>query len=223
MEDLPRRAAATSRSSRRRRTSTSPTLEEESEQAPVVKLVNIILTDAIKRGASDIHIEPYEKDYRVRYRIDGILYEMMQPPLKLKEAITSRVKIMAKLDIAEKRLPQDGRIKIKTKISGRTKDLDFRVSVLPTIFGEKIVMRLARQGQADARHDEAGLRGRVAAQVRAGDPQALRHGAGHRPHRLGQDQHALLGAAAHQHPRGQHHHRRGPGRVQPRRASTRCR
>jgi type IV pilus assembly protein PilB len=118
------------------------TLEEESEQAPVVKLVNIVLTDAIKRGASDIHIEPYEKDYRVRYRIDGILYEMMHPPLKLKEAITSRVKIMAKLDIAEKRLPQDGRIKIKTKISGKTKDLDFRVSVLPTLFGEKIVMRL---------------------------------------------------------------------------------
>jgi type IV pilus assembly protein PilB len=118
------------------------TLEEESEQAPVVKLVNIVLTDAIKRGASDIHIEPYEKDYRVRYRIDGILYEMMHPPLKLKEAITSRVKIMAKLDIAEKRMPQDGRIKIKTKVGGRNKDLDFRVSVLPTIFGEKIVMRL---------------------------------------------------------------------------------
>ena len=118
------------------------TLEEESEQAPVVKLVNLILTDAIKRSASDIHIEPYEKEYRVRYRIDGILYEMMHPPLKLKEAITSRCKIMAKLDIAEKRLPQDGRIKIKTKISGRTKDLDYRVSVLPTLFGEKIVMRL---------------------------------------------------------------------------------
>jgi type IV pilus assembly protein PilB len=118
------------------------TLEEESEQAPVVKLVNLILTDAIKRGASDIHIEPYEKDYRVRYRIDGILYEMMRPPLKLKEAITSRCKIMAKLDIAEKRLPQDGRIKIKTKISGKTKDLDYRVSILPTLFGEKIVMRL---------------------------------------------------------------------------------
>ncbi len=118
------------------------TLEEESEQAPVVKLVNLILTDAIKRGASDIHIEPYEKDYRVRYRIDGLLYEMMHPPLKLREAITSRCKIMAKLDIAEKRLPQDGRIKIKTKISGKSKDLDYRVSVLPTLFGEKIVMRL---------------------------------------------------------------------------------
>ncbi|HUO86843.1 MAG TPA: type IV-A pilus assembly ATPase PilB [Thermoanaerobaculia bacterium] len=117
-------------------------LAEESETAPVVKLVNIILTDAIKRGASDIHIEPYEKDYRVRYRIDGLLYEMMHPPLKMKEAITSRIKIMAKLDIAEKRMPQDGRIKIKTRVSGKVKDLDFRVSVLPTIFGEKIVMRL---------------------------------------------------------------------------------
>jgi type IV pilus assembly protein PilB len=118
------------------------TLAEESEQAPVVKLVNILLTDAIKRGASDIHVEPYERDYRVRYRIDGILYEMMRPPLKLREAITSRVKIMSRLDIAEKRLPQDGRIKIKTKVAGKTKDLDFRVSVLPTLFGEKVVMRL---------------------------------------------------------------------------------
>jgi type IV pilus assembly protein PilB len=117
-------------------------LEEESETAPVVKLVNIMLTDAIKKGASDIHIEPYEREYRVRYRIDGVLYEVMHPPLKLKEAVTSRVKILAKLDIAEKRLPQDGRIKIKTRISGKVKDLDFRVSVLPTIFGEKIVMRL---------------------------------------------------------------------------------
>ncbi len=117
-------------------------LEESAEDAPVVRLVNIILTDAIKRSASDIHIEPYEKEYRVRYRIDGILYEMMNPPLKLKEAITSRLKIMAKLDIAEKRLPQDGRIKIKTKIGGKAKDLDYRVSVLPTLFGEKIVLRL---------------------------------------------------------------------------------
>jgi type IV pilus assembly protein PilB len=117
-------------------------LEQEAEEAPVVRLVNIILTDAIKRGASDIHVEPYEKEYRVRYRIDGLLYEMMRPPIKLKEAITSRIKIMAKLDIAEKRLPQDGRIKIKTRGQGKVKDLDFRVSSLPTIFGEKIVMRL---------------------------------------------------------------------------------
>ncbi len=117
-------------------------LEAQSEEAPVVRLVNIFLTDAIKKGASDIHIEPYEKEYRIRYRIDGILYEMMRPPIKLKEAITSRVKIMARLDIAEKRLPQDGRIKIKTKLSGKVRDIDFRVSVLPTIFGEKIVLRL---------------------------------------------------------------------------------
>ncbi len=117
-------------------------LAEESDEAPVVRLVNIILTDAIKRGASDIHIEPYEKKYRCRYRIDGILYEVMHPPLRLREAITSRLKIMAKLDIAEKRLPQDGRIKIKTKIGDKEKELDYRVSVLPTIFGEKIVLRL---------------------------------------------------------------------------------
>ncbi|MBP8845059.1 MAG: Flp pilus assembly complex ATPase component TadA, partial [Thermoanaerobaculia bacterium] len=88
------------------------------------------------------HIEPYEKEYRVRYRIDGVLYEMTRPPLRLREAITSRMKILAKLDIAEKRLPQDGRIKIKTRIQDRVKDLDYRVSVLPTIFGEKIVLRL---------------------------------------------------------------------------------
>ena len=117
-------------------------LEEGAEDAPVVRLVNIIMTDAIKRGASDIHIEPYEKEFRVRYRIDGVLYEMMNPPLKLREAIISRTKIMSKLDIAEKRLPQDGRIKIKTRVFGRAKDLDFRVSVLPTLFGEKIVLRL---------------------------------------------------------------------------------
>ncbi len=117
-------------------------LGESAEEAPVVRLVNLILTDAIKRGASDIHIEPYEKSYRVRFRIDGILYEIMNPPMKMKEAICSRCKILAKLDIAEKRLPQDGRIKIKMKLAGRLKELDYRVSTLPTLHGEKIVMRL---------------------------------------------------------------------------------
>jgi type IV pilus assembly protein PilB len=117
-------------------------LVEEGEEAPVVRLVNIILTDAIKRGASDIHVEPYEKEYRIRYRVDGILYEVMNPPPKLKEAIASRIKILARLDIAEKRLPQDGRIKIKMKLAGKVKELDYRVSVLPTLFGEKIVCRL---------------------------------------------------------------------------------
>ena len=90
--------------------------------------MNLILSESIKRGASDIHIEPYEKDFRVRFRIDGILYNMMNPPLKLRDAITSRVKIMAKMDISEKRLPQDGRIKIRTSSGGRKKEIDYRVS-----------------------------------------------------------------------------------------------
>jgi type IV pilus assembly protein PilB len=117
-------------------------LQRSSEEAPIIKLVNLILHDAIKKGASDIHIEPYEKDFRVRFRVDGILYNMMSPPLKLKDALTSRVKIMAKLDIAEKRLPQDGRIKIKTTLENKKMDIDFRVSSLPTIYGEKIVLRI---------------------------------------------------------------------------------
>jgi len=114
-------------------------LARESEDAPVVKLVNLILTDAVKRNASDIHIEPYEKEFRARYRVDGMLYEVMKPPMKLRNAITSRLKIMAELDIAERRLPQDGRIKLKM---GRGKEMDFRVSTLPTLFGEKVVLRL---------------------------------------------------------------------------------
>jgi type IV pilus assembly protein PilB len=114
-------------------------LEKSAGEAPVVKLVNLILLDAIRKNASDIHIEPYEKQLRIRYRIDGVLYEVMKPPVKLKSAITSRVKIMSNLDIAERRLPQDGRIKMKM---GRGKEMDFRVSVCPVLWGEKIVLRL---------------------------------------------------------------------------------
>jgi type IV pilus assembly protein PilB len=114
-------------------------LARASEEAPVVKLVNHILIDAIGRNASDIHVEPYDKDYRVRYRIDGVLYDIMRPPMKLKNAVSSRVKIMANLDIAERRLPQDGRIKLRI---GRGRNMEYRVSVVPTIFGEKVVMRL---------------------------------------------------------------------------------
>ncbi len=118
-------------------------LENQAGEAPVVKLCNAILLSAIKKKASDIHIEPYEKYFRVRFRIDGILQEEMRPPLKLRNAMTSRFKIMASLDIAERRLPQDGRIKLKI---GTNKEMDFRVSVLPTLFGEKIVMRLLDKG-----------------------------------------------------------------------------
>ncbi len=117
-------------------------LEKAAEEAPVIKLVNYFLTDAVKRGASDIHMEPYEKEYRVRYRIDGVLQTIMNPPNKLRDAIISRVKIIARLDISEKRLPQDGRIMIKMLKEGKKKALDFRVSVLPTLHGEKIVLRL---------------------------------------------------------------------------------
>jgi type IV pilus assembly protein PilB len=114
-------------------------LEKGAQEAPVVKLVNLVLLDAIKKGASDIHIEPYEKDFRVRYRVDGVLYEVMKPPIKLRAAIISRLKIMAELDISERRLPQDGRIKLKL---GKGREMDFRVSVCPCLFGEKVVMRL---------------------------------------------------------------------------------
>jgi type IV pilus assembly protein PilB len=113
-------------------------LKESADEAPVVRLVNMILVDAIRRGASDIHLEPYEKVFRVRFRIDGVLHEIMTPPKRLEAAITSRIKIMSNLDIAERRLPQDGRIKLRYQ--GR--EIDFRVSTLPTIFGEKTVMRL---------------------------------------------------------------------------------
>ncbi|MDD5284281.1 MAG: type IV-A pilus assembly ATPase PilB [Desulfuromonadaceae bacterium] len=136
-------------------------LEKATEDAPVVKMVNAILQDAIKKKASDIHIEPYEKLFRVRYRIDGVLYEVMKPPLKLKNAITSRIKIMAELDIAERRLPQDGRIKIKL---GGGKDMDFRVSVLPTLFGEKICMRLLDKGNLQTDLTKLGY-----------EPDALKH------------------------------------------------
>jgi type IV pilus assembly protein PilB len=118
-------------------------LAKASEDAPVVKLVNLILMEAIRKGASDIHVEPYEKSLRVRYRVDGVLQEQMKPPVKLKNAISSRLKIMSSLDIAERRLPQDGRIKLKY---AKGKEMDFRVSVCPTLFGEKTVLRLLDKG-----------------------------------------------------------------------------
>jgi type IV pilus assembly protein PilB len=119
-------------------------LENQAGEAPVVKLCNAILLSAIKKHASDIHVEPYEKFFRVRFRVDGILHEEMRPPIKMRNAITSRLKIMASMDIAERRLPQDGRIKLKI---GKDKEMDFRVSCLPTLYGEKIVLRLLDKSQ----------------------------------------------------------------------------
>ncbi|MEO8650009.1 MAG: ATPase, T2SS/T4P/T4SS family [Acidobacteriota bacterium] len=117
-------------------------LARQSEDAPVVRLVNVLMVDSLRRGASDIHVEPYEKDFRIRFRIDGVLYDVMHPPMKMRDPLISRLKIMSKLDISEKRLPQDGRIKIKVKVDDRSRELDFRVSTLPTLFGEKVVLRL---------------------------------------------------------------------------------
>ncbi len=152
-------------------------LEKAAEEAPIIKLVNLILTDSVKRGASDIHLEPYETEMRVRFRVDGQLQTVMSPPLRLKDAMTSRIKIMAKLDIAEKRLPQDGRIMIKYRADGKKKELDFRVSSVPT------------------------------EEVRASDFEALRHGVGHRPDRLRQNEYLVFISVAPQHGRHQHHDR----------------
>src|SRR5216110_451452 len=113
-------------------------LKESADEAPVVKLVNMVLVDAIQKGASDIHWEPYEKVFRIRFRIDGVLHEMLTPPKRLESAIISRLKIMSNLDISERRIPQDGSIKLRFG----SKEIDFRVSVLPTIFGEKAVLRI---------------------------------------------------------------------------------
>src|SRR5918912_210099 len=116
--------------------------QAQNDDAPVVKLINGLLTDAVRRGASDIHIEPFEHEIRVRYRIDGALLEIMRPPLKMKAALTSRVKILSQLNIAERRIPQDGRLKLKMG----SRVIDFRVSTLPVLFGEKIVLRILDKG-----------------------------------------------------------------------------
>jgi type IV pilus assembly protein PilB len=138
-------------------------LERQSGEAPVIRLANALFLAAIQRGASDIHIEPYEKEFRVRFRIDGVLQSVMTPPLKFRDPLISRVKIMARLDIAEKRLPQDGRIKARFNDHGQAREIDFRVSVLPTLFGEKVVLRLLdskglRLDMTKLGFDEEGLR-----------------------------------------------------------------
>ena len=132
-------------------------LEKSSAEAPVIRFVNVILAEAIRRGASDIHLEPYEKDFRVRYRVDGVLYEVMRPPLRLKNALISRVKIMANLDISQRRLPQDGRIKLRINEEGERRKIDFRASVLPTLFGEKIVLRILDRSKLPLHLDGLGL------------------------------------------------------------------
>ncbi len=160
-------------------------------EAPVIRLVNAMVAQAVEKRASDIHIEPFEKEFRVRYRIDGVLVNQDPPPREFKAAIISRVKLMARLNIAERRLPQDGRIKIKTL--GR--EVDLRVSTLPTLYGESVVMRLARPlGRRFLRSRTPGLRPAHALAHGILHVAAARHFPGHRTHRQRQIDHALFGA-----------------------------
>ena len=149
------------------------------QEAPVVKLINALLTDAVARGASDIHFECFEHELRVRYRIDGILHEIMKPPLKLRSALISRFKIMANLNISERRVPQDGRIKLK--IMNRV--IDYRVSTLPTLFGEKVVLRILDKGNLNL--DLHDVRNRAARRARdhGRDREPLWDDAGYRSRR----------------------------------------
>jgi type IV pilus assembly protein PilB len=139
-------------------------LYRATEEAPVIKLVNLILTDAINKGASDIHLEPYEKTFRIRFRLDGILHEVMSPPLTMHPAVTSRVKIMARLDIAERRMPQDGRIKVRTG----QREVDLRVSIIPTLFGEKVVMRLLNRENLELDMSKFGFEPEALAMIEKG-------------------------------------------------------
>ena len=154
----------------------------EIDDAPVVKYLQKILLDAIHSGASDIHFEPYEKVYRIRYRLDGELYEVATPPLAIKEKIASRIKVISKMDISEKRVPQDGRMKL---VLSKTRAIDFRVSSLPTLFGEKLVLRILDAVASHAWGRCPGLRARAARSPAQRGPPALWHDPGDRPHRLG--------------------------------------
>ena len=191
-------------------------LEQQGGEAPIIRLVNALMLSAIQKGASDIHIEPYEKEMRIRFRIDGVLQSVMSPPLKFRDPIVSRIKIMARLDIAEKRLPQDGRIKARFNDRGTHPRASTSASrCLPTLFGEKVVLRLLDPEGLRLDMTQLGFDAEALAQVRPRDSQAVGHGARHRSDRQRQDQHALLGAGADQPARREHHDRRGSGRVQP--------
>ena len=192
-------------------------LAKQGEEAPVVRLVNVVLMSAIQKGASDIHIEPYEKELRVRYRIDGILYNIMSPPMKFRDAI-----VVAHQDHGEARHRREAPAAGRPHQDPLQRERRAEGDRLPRLGAADALRRedrhaSARQGQADARHDEARVRARVARQVRGGDPAAVGHGARHRPDRQRQDQHALLVDRQDQHARNQHHDRGGSGRVQPRR------
>ena len=184
-------------------------LRDMAFEAPVVRLVNLLIEDAITAEASDIHIEPFEDTLRVRYRIDGILYDQEAPPRRLQAAVTSRIKIMAEMNIAERRLPQDGRIRVT--LHGRR--VDIRVSTMPTMHGESIVMRLLDRSTVFLPLEKLGFRREHAGPLRVAHQAAPRHRARHRAHRLGQDHHALRRARQDQLAGAEDHHGRGSRRV----------
>ena len=184
-------------------------LEAALEEAPIVKLVQAIMTQAVGDRASDVHIEPTERDVRIRFRVDGVLHEVMHSPKNIQGGLISRLKVMADLNIAERRVPQDGRISMR--VGGRT--LDLRVATLPTVYGEKIVIRVLDKSQALLSPRGPGFLRRRLQAVLGVVQQAVRRDPGHRPDRFGEVDHAVRDA---QHPepgRPQHHHGRGPGRV----------
>ena len=180
-------------------------LLEASNDAPIIRMLNALLTQAVKDGASDIHIEPYERSSAVRFRVDGTLREVVQPNRALHAALISRLKIMAELDISEKRLPQDGRISLR--IGGRA--IDVRVSTLASAHGERAVLRLLDKSESKFTLEGLGMSGDVLKSLRPADPPAARHRARHRAHRLGQDDHAVRLAGPHRH---QQHQRADGGR-----------
>ena len=162
-------------------------LRDMAKEAPIIQLVNLLLLRAIQMGASDIHLEPFEEDFRVRYRKDGILHETESPPKGLQAAVLSRLKIMARLDIAERRLPQDGRFRLKVKGS----DIDFRVSTVPTLMGESMVIRILDRGKVILDLARFRLPASGTPTIRCHDPQTVRYDPGHRAHRQRQDYHPL--------------------------------
>ena len=186
---------------------------EIQDAAPVRKLINMVMLLAIKDQASDIHFEPFEDEYKMRYRCDGVLYEMVPPPRHLAMAISSRIKVMSNLDIAERRLPQDGRIELN--VGGNP--VDMRVSILPTMFGESVRHPRARPHRRRPRPQQGRHGPGHAGHVPRADPQAQRHRPRHRPDRLRQDDDALLGPQRAERDHRQDHHHRGPGRVRHRR------
>ena len=194
-------------------------LKDLASEAPVIRLVSLIITNALDTRASDIHIEPFENRLIVRYRIDGVLHEVESPPRRLSAAVISRIKIMANLDIAERRLPQDGRIRLRVQ----GKEIDLRVSTVPTMHGEIGGHAYPRQGRRRARLQAARLRRRYAEEIPRRAAGTARHPARHRPDRQRQDDDAVHGARPPEPARRQDPHRRGPGRIPDGRASTRSR